>query len=124
LLGLARSKLELAVQLCRYAVRSAGIKKLSCFALLMEPNGALSVSKAGMLGMNAARVTKFEKLSPAPDPQDQTSNEAVRAIGRALGAHYSDLVQAPLPDKLLDLLAKLGDEPSTSKANGSDNAVG
>ena len=77
-----------------------------------------------MLGMNAARVTKFEKLSPAPDPQDQTSNEAVRAIGRALGAHYSDLVQAPLPNKLLDLLAKLGDEPSTSKANGSDNAVG
>ncbi len=74
--------------------------------------------------MNAARVTKFVKLDPAPGPQDQASNEAVQAIGRALGAHYSDLVQAPLPDKLLKLLARLDDEPQAPKTNGSENAVG
>jgi hypothetical protein len=77
-----------------------------------------------MLAMSAARVTKFEKLSPPPDQTEQASNEAVQAIGRALGAHYSDLVQAPLPDKLLQLLAKLEDEQSSPKANGSGNAVG
>jgi hypothetical protein len=77
-----------------------------------------------MLAMSAARVTKFEKLSSPPDQTEQAGNEAVQAIGRALGAHYSDLVQAPLPDKLLQLLAKLEDEQSSPKANGSGNAVG
>jgi hypothetical protein len=77
-----------------------------------------------MLAMSAARVTKFEKLSSPPDQTEQASNETVQAIGRALGAHYSDLVQAPLPDQLLQLLAKLEDEQSSPKANGSGNAVG
>jgi hypothetical protein len=77
-----------------------------------------------MFAMNAARVTRFEKPTAPPDPQDQASNEAVRAIGRALGAHYSDLVQAPLPDRLLQLLAKLDEEQNASEAKGSGNAVG
>lgn len=37
----------------------------------------------------------------APDPK------AVEAIGRALAVHYADLVQAPLPDKFMDLLTRL-----------------
>jgi hypothetical protein len=37
----------------------------------------------------------------APDPK------AVEAIGRALAAHYADLVQAPLPDKFMQLLTRL-----------------
>src|ERR1700722_12271467 len=78
---------------------------------------------AGMLEMNAARITRFEKPSP-PDPQDQASSDAVRAIGRALRPHYSDLVQAPLPDKLLQLLAKLDEEQNAPEAKGSGNAVG
>jgi hypothetical protein len=77
-----------------------------------------------MLDMNAARVTKFQKPTSPPDPPDQASNEAVQAIGRALGAHYSDLVRAPLPDKLLQLLAKLDEEQNAPTAKGSDNAVG
>jgi hypothetical protein len=77
-----------------------------------------------MLGMNAVRVTKFEKPGPTPNPQNKASDEAVRAIGRALGAHYSNLVRAPLPDRLLQLLARLGDEERPPKARGSEDAVG
>ena len=33
--------------------------------------------------------------------------KALEAIGRALKAHYDDLVNAPLPQKFLDLLARL-----------------
>ncbi len=45
--------------------------------------------------------------------EDTTSNGAVLdqkvldTIGRALKAHYDDLVQAPLPQKFLDLLGQL-----------------
>ena len=33
--------------------------------------------------------------------------KALEAIGRALKAHYADLVQAPLPEKFVELLARL-----------------
>ncbi|HEY5204684.1 MAG TPA: NepR family anti-sigma factor [Roseiarcus sp.] len=78
----------------------------------------------GMLIMNAARVTKFEKLGPAPDLPVESGAEAVQAIGRALEAHYADLVQAPLPDKFLQLLARLGDDKSVLKAAGKRDALG
>jgi hypothetical protein len=40
-----------------------------------------------------------------PDPK------ALEAIGRALEAHYASLIQAPLPDKFVELLARLeGDQ--------------
>jgi Anti-sigma factor NepR len=53
--------------------------------------------------MNVTRTNKSEAPAPdaAPDPK------AVEAIGRALEAHYSALVQAPLPDKFVELLARL-----------------
>ena len=53
-------------------------------------------------GMNATRTNKVEALDiAAPDPK------AVEAIGRALEAHYASLVQAPLPDKFVELLTRL-----------------
>jgi hypothetical protein len=58
--------------------------------------------------MNATRRTnKAEALDNAPpDPK------ALEAIGRALEAHYASLIQAPLPDKFVELLARLeGDQP-------------
>jgi hypothetical protein len=79
--------------------------------------------EAGMYFMNAARVTKLDKVAPTPQRPESSSDEAVQAIGRALGAHYSDLVEAPLPDKLLQLLARL-DGDKTPKSGGSDDAVG
>jgi hypothetical protein len=52
--------------------------------------------------MNATRTKKIETLDPAaPDPK------AVQAIGRALEAHYASLIHAPLPDKFVELLARL-----------------
>ncbi len=85
-----------------------------------------------MLSMNAARVSKFEKPGPAPDVPAESGAEAVQAIGRALEAHYADLVQAPLPDKFLQLLARLeGDkiaskpqDKSASKVQGKRDALG
>ena len=90
----------------------------------MEQNRALSVWKGwGTLIMNAARVTKFEKPGPAPDLPVEAGTEAVQAIGRALEAHYADLVQAPLPDKFLQLLSRLEDDKSDPKAQGKRDAL-
>ena len=77
-----------------------------------------------MLIMKPARVSKFEKPGPAPDVPAESGAEAVQAIGRALEAHYADLVQAPLPDKFLQLLARLEDVNSASKAVGKRDALG
>ena len=41
--------------------------------------------------------------------------KVLETIGRALKAHYDDLVHAPLPDKLLDLLARLEKEEQQEK---------
>ena len=52
--------------------------------------------------MNATRMKTTEALDLAePDPK------AAEAIGRALQKHYSNLVEAPLPDKFVELLARL-----------------
>jgi hypothetical protein len=61
-----------------------------------------------MFGMSATRTNKAEALDiAAPDPK------ALEAIGRALEAHYASLIQAPLPDKFVELLARLeGDRVS------------
>jgi anti-sigma factor NepR-like protein len=68
--------------------------------------------------MNATRTNKVEALDiAAPDPK------AVEAIGRALEAHYSSLVQAPLPDKFVELLARL-ERDRDSGTQGSEDAFG
>ena len=73
--------------------------------------------------MNTARVTKFEKPDAGPDIPAKSGTEAVQAIGRALEAHYADLIQSPLPDKFLQLLARLEDDKSASKAEGKRDAL-
>ena len=68
--------------------------------------------------MKATRTKKVEALDIAgSDPK------AVEAIGRALEAHYSSLVKAPLPDKFVELLARLERERD-SGTQGSDDALG
>jgi Anti-sigma factor NepR len=66
-------------------------------------------------GMSAARTKKVEALdSTAPDAK------AVEAIGKALEAHYSSLVKAPLPDKFVELLARLEGKESPQTKGTSD----
>jgi hypothetical protein len=76
-----------------------------------------------MLSMSAARVTKFQKPGPAPDPPDEPGAEAARAIGRALEAHYASLIKAPLPDKFVELLARL-EQDQVSPTQGKRDALG
>ena len=54
----------------------------------------------------------------APDPK------AVEAIGRALEAHYAALVQAPLPDKFVELLTRLEVGPPVSEPQRRRDALG
>jgi hypothetical protein len=46
------------------------------------------------------------------------------AIGRSLKAHYDDLVHAPIPDKFLELLARLEMKEQRSAPQGSDDERG
>ncbi len=58
------------------------------------------------------KSNSVENASPIPS-EEETLNAAaldqkvLDTIGRALKAHYDDLVHAPLPQKFLDLLAQL-----------------
>lgn len=42
-----------------------------------------------------------------PDHADQLGTQFGLVIGKALKAHYDDLVEAPIPTKFMDLLAQL-----------------
>jgi hypothetical protein len=68
--------------------------------------------------MNATRTNKYEPADPAaPDPK------ALEAIGKALEAHYATLIQAPLPDKFVELLTRLEGDP-VARTQGGRDAVG
>jgi hypothetical protein len=69
--------------------------------------------------MTATRTNRAKAPDVAsPDPK------AVEAIGRALKAHYSDLVHAPLPAKFVELLAQFEDGDKASETKESPDAVG
>ena len=57
----------------------------------------------------------------------RAEDNTLEKLARALKAHYDDLVHAPLPDKLLDLLARLEKEEQqekTEKPEGKPDASG
>ena len=66
-------------------------------------------------------VTRPVRTKPpdvaAPDPK------ALEAIGRALRAHYADLVHAPLPERLMELLAQFEVGDRVSEPKGSRDAI-
>lgn len=64
-----------------------------------------------------------KKANAAPDVA-ALDRKALEAIGRALKAHHADLVQAPLPEKLVELLARLKVGDSASEPQGSGDANG
>jgi hypothetical protein len=46
--------------------------------------------------------------------------KAMEAIGRALKAHYDDLVKAPLPDRFQELITSLDVAGETGPKGGTD----
>jgi hypothetical protein len=64
-----------------------------------------------------SRMTKAPNVA-APDPK------ALEAIGRALKAHYADLVEAPLTDRLVELLARFEGEDRVPEQKGTGDAIG
>jgi hypothetical protein len=62
-------------------------------------------------------MTKARNVA-APDPK------AVEAIGQALKAHYAELVEAPLTDRLLELLNRFEVEDQMPEPKGSGDAIG
>ena len=72
--------------------------------------------------MNMTRTNKADAPGgPAPDAAPDP--KALEAIGQALEAHYADLVQAPLPEKFADLLARLDVGVRVSERRGRRNAI-
>jgi hypothetical protein len=56
------------------------------------------------------------------DSRDRRTNAKLQeTIGRSLKAHYSDLVHAPIPDKFLELLARLELKEQRSPPQESDD---
>ena len=65
--------------------------------------------------MSKARPS--DEASPAEAGPDA---KAIEAIGRALRAHYDDLVNAPLPERFLELLASLNSADESATNAGTD----
>ena len=70
-----------------------------------------------MGGRSMKKSTPVEKATLDDATLDP---KVLETIGRALKAHYDDLVQAPLPDKLLDLLARLEKEEQQAKLENAE----
>ena len=69
--------------------------------------------------MHVTRTNKIEAPDTGvPDPK------ALEAIGRALAAHYAALVQAPLPDRFAELLARLELGEQAPAPQGRRDALG
>jgi hypothetical protein len=60
------------------------------------------------------------KTSPSDDPP--LDAKVLDALGRALTAHYEDVVRAPLPDRFLDLLDDLEKKERKARPGGGANA--
>jgi hypothetical protein len=90
--------------------------------ILLDDDG--TKRRAGRFGrevllMTVARTNKSKAPNvAAPDPK------AVEAIGRALKAHYADLVHAPLPEKFVELLARFEDGDQAPEPKGGLDAIG
>ena len=80
-----------------------------------EADGPLSAASpdadsTGSAGANPDETTGSEQ--PAADPSDQ--------FNRKLREVYSDVLDAPVPDRFLDLLAKLDEKSAGKKEPGSN----
>ncbi len=95
-----------------------------------EHRGAEVVNARGDAGLKIAHQKggySMTRLNPAVNGAESDAAldpKVLETIGQALKAHYDDLVSAPLPQKFLDLLAKLEEEERHGEAEGNPNANG
>ena len=99
-----------------------------------EHRGAEVVNARGNSGLKFAHQKggySMTRLNPAENGAESDASldpKVLETIGHALKAHYDDLVSAPLPQKFLDLLAKLEEEERhqerLGEAEGNRNANG
>ncbi len=63
-----------------------------------------------------------DEAKASRDLRDGRANAKLHeTIGRSLKAHYNDLVHAPIPDKFLELLARLELKEQRLPAQDSDD---
>jgi len=80
--------------------------------------GLLAPPGSRNLGANMTKTNPAQNQEPTDAALDP---KALEAIGRALKAHYDDLVEAPLPDKFVELLGRLeARERSSAGKDGHD----
>jgi hypothetical protein len=67
-------------------------------------------------------MTKLNSVEDSTPNGAALDPKVMVRIGRALNARYDRLVHAPLPEKLLDLLARLKSEEQREEERGKPDA--
>lgn len=71
--------------------------------------------------MNLMNADPPEAARAEPDDETMLDPRVQESIGRSLKAHYDDLINAPVPDRFLVLLAQLEDTERRLKAEGGSD---
>ncbi|MCP4563684.1 MAG: hypothetical protein GY873_05405 [Bosea sp.] len=71
--------------------------------------------------MNLMNADPPEAARVEPDDEMMLDPRVQESIGRSLKAHYDELINAPVPDRFLVLLAQLEDTERRLKAEGGSD---
>ena len=71
--------------------------------------------------MNLMNADPPEAARAEPDDETMLDLRVQESIGRSLKAHYDDLLNAPVPDRFLVLLAQLADTDRRLKSGGGSD---
>ena len=71
--------------------------------------------------MNLMNADPPEAAKAEPDDEMMFDPRVQESIGRSLKAHYDDLINAPVPDRFLVLLAQLEDTERRLKSGGGSD---
>jgi hypothetical protein len=74
------------------------------------------MSKSNEASANLSGVT------PKVRSGSRSGSKMEEAIGHSLKAHYADLIHAPIPDKFLELLARLEAEEGRFRARSAEGS--
>lgn len=74
--------------------------------------------------MNLMNADPPDVARAEPDDEMMLDPRVQESIGRSLKAHYDDLVNAPIPDRFLVLLAQLEDTERRLQAQGGADERG